>query len=120
MSEVIDGDHANAHVSGTLGLQLHAVALNEPTVQVQFKDILLKRYPSATESVSGSESDEIRKTPTMGTRYRNFGWNPRRKHPSSLRPTDIREKKLSSNGTDHTATPPTAVFLCSIRSIGRV
>lgn len=76
VSEVIDGDNANAHVSGTLGLQLHAVALNDPAFQVQFEHIILKKYPSATESVSGSESDEDTEDSKNGDALREFRVEP--------------------------------------------
>jgi len=63
MSEVIDRDTAHAHEFGTLGLQLHAVGLNAPNIQVQFKDILLKKYSSGAGSAAGlvpEEDEEIR------------------------------------------------------------
>ena len=58
MSEVIDGDKTHAHVSGRLGLQLHAVSLQDPAVQIQFKDILLKKYPTARESTSSAVAED--------------------------------------------------------------
>ena len=63
MSEVTDRDTAHAHASGTLGLQLHAVGLKAPNMQVQFKDILLKKYSSGAGSAAGlgpEEDEEIR------------------------------------------------------------
>jgi quinoprotein glucose dehydrogenase len=44
MSEVIDNDKSKFHASGWIGLQLH----RGPPMKIQFKDILLEKYPSKT------------------------------------------------------------------------
>jgi hypothetical protein len=48
MSEVIDYDKENFHNSGWIGLQLQGGS----PMKVQFKDIVLKKYPSAKPTVS--------------------------------------------------------------------
>jgi len=58
MAEVIDRDAKHSHASGRLGLQLHAVGMDEPELQVQFKDILLKRYRSLHDSAASLIEDE--------------------------------------------------------------
>jgi hypothetical protein len=48
MSEVIDNDQKYFQATGWIGLQLH----HGPPMKVQFKDILLKKFPSAKPATS--------------------------------------------------------------------
>jgi hypothetical protein len=50
MSEVIDNDGNYLHTTGWIGLQLH----HGPPMKIQFKDIFLKKYPSAQPGTSSA------------------------------------------------------------------